>query len=181
MHEPVRRHGVAFLASDFVEQSVAIEPEAQAFFVLDAEVIARQHRALRTPPLHGDTLGTFDADHGMGSAAPDEPRRRTVRHFGNDLDLIRTLEEPQRAQWRLIHGTRRPDGLLRGIQVILRRRHPPRPLRNMGVLRQMDGYAFAADARGNAVDQGRYFVIVVDIGIEIALLLYDDFGSARGQ
>ena len=35
--------------------------------------------------------------------------------------------------------------------------------------------------RGDAIDQGGQFVIVVHIGIEIALLLHDDFGAAGGQ
>ena len=51
----------------------------------------------------------------------------------------------------------------------------------MGVLRQMHDDALAADPRGDAVDQGRHFVIVMRIGIEIALLLHDDFGAAGGQ
>ena len=64
---------------------------------------------------------------------------------------------------------------------MLRRRRQHRALRNMGVLRQMHDHAPPADARGNAVDQRRQFVIVVHIGIEIALLLHDDFSAAGGQ
>src|ERR1700733_10260441 len=41
--------------------------------------------------------------------------------------------------------------------------------------------ARAADTRGDAVDQGGQFVVVVHIGIEIALLLHHDFGAAGGQ
>ena len=66
-------------------------------------------------------------------------------------------------------------------QVMLRRRRQYRALRNMGVLRQVDDHAPSADARGDTVDQGCQFVIVVHIGIEIALLLHDDFGAACGQ
>ena len=51
----------------------------------------------------------------------------------------------------------------------------------MGVLRQVHDHAPAADARGDAVDQGGQFVIVVHIGVEIALLLHHDFGAAGGQ
>ena len=62
--------------------------------------------------------------------------------------------------------------------MMLRRRRQHRALRNVRVLRQMHDHAFSPDARGDAVDQGRQFVIVVHIGIEIALLLHDDFGAA---
>ena len=65
--------------------------------------------------------------------------------------------------------------------MMLRRRRQHRALRNMGVLRQMHDHAPAADARGDAVDQSGQFVIVMHIGIEIALLLHDDFGAAGGQ
>ena len=52
---------------------------------------------------------------------------------------------------------------------------------NMGVLRQMQDHTPSADARGDPVDQRREFVIVMDMGVEIALLLHDDFGAAGGQ
>ena len=65
--------------------------------------------------------------------------------------------------------------------MMLRRGCERRALRNMGVLRQVHDHAPAADARGDTVDQGRQLVIVVHIGIEIALLLHDDFGAACGQ
>src|ERR1700720_3613189 len=58
--------------------------------------------------------------------------------------------------------------------------NPPAP-RNMGVLRQVHDHALSADPRGDAVDQGGQFVIVVHIGVEIALLLHHDFGAAGGQ
>ena len=65
--------------------------------------------------------------------------------------------------------------------MMLRRHGQRRALRNMGVLRQMHDDALAADARGDAVDQGGQFVIVVHMGIEIALLLHHDFDAAGGQ
>ena len=68
-----------------------------------------------------------------------------------------------------------------GGQMMLRRGGQYRAFRNMGVLRQMHDHALAADPRGDAVDQGGQFVIVMDIGIEIALLLHHDFGAAGGQ
>jgi len=64
---------------------------------------------------------------------------------------------------------------------MLRRRCQYRALRKMAVLRQVHDHAPAADARGDAVDQGRQFVIVMHIGIEIALLLHDDFRATGGQ
>ena len=65
--------------------------------------------------------------------------------------------------------------------MILRRRCPYRAFRNMGVPRQVHDHALAADARGNAIDQGGQLIIVVHIGVEIALLLHDDFGAACAQ
>ncbi len=47
--------------------------------------------------------------------------------------------------------------------------------------RQMHDHALAADARGDAVDQRGEFVIVMDIGVEVALLLHHDFGAAGGE
>ncbi len=41
--------------------------------------------------------------------------------------------------------------------------------------------ALAADARGDTVDQSGKFVVVMDGGIEVALLLHHDFGAARRQ
>ena len=51
----------------------------------------------------------------------------------------------------------------------------------MGILRQMHDDALSADARGDAVDQRGEFVIVMDMGVEIALLLHHDLGAAGGQ
>ena len=51
----------------------------------------------------------------------------------------------------------------------------------MGVLRQVHDDALSADPRGDAVDQGGQFVIVMHIGVEIALLLHHDFDAAGGQ
>ena len=97
------------------------------------------------------------------------------------LDRFRPFEQPQRPQRRLAFDTRRPDRLHRRGEMMLRRRRHHRALRNMGVLRQVHDHALAADPRGDAVDQRRQFVIVMHIGIEIALLLHDDFGAAGGQ
>src|SRR5690348_8951918 len=97
MHEPVRLHGFPFsLPYLAVIESVAVEPEPQTAFVLDAKVIARKHRAFRAPPFRGDAFGTFSADHIMAGAAPDKPCRRAIRHLRDDLDLFRPFEQPQR-------------------------------------------------------------------------------------
>ena len=61
--------------------------------------------------------------------------------------------------------------------MILRGRRQHRAFRNMGVLRQVHDHAPRPNSRGNAVDQCRQFVIVVNLGIEIALLLHDDFST----
>ena len=52
---------------------------------------------------------------------------------------------------------------------------------DVGILRQMHDDALAADARGDAVDQRGQFVIVMDVGVEVALLLHHDLGAAGGQ
>src|SRR3984893_16347330 len=75
----------------------------------------------------------------------------------------------------------RPERWRGGAQMMLRGGCPSRALGNMGVLRRVHDHAPAADARGDAIDQGGQFVIVVHIGIEIALLLHHDFGAAGGQ
>ncbi len=69
----------------------------------------------------------------------------------------------------------------RGREMMLRRHGHHGALGDMGILRQMHDDAPAADARGDAVDQRGSFVIVVDIGVEIALLLHHDLGAARRQ
>ena len=56
-----------------------------------------------------------------------------------------------------------------------------RPLRNVTVLRQMHDNATAADARRDAIDQCRQFVIVMNMGVEIALRFNDTIGTARRQ
>src|SRR5580704_11497990 len=105
MHVPVRLNRPALLLFDLaVVESVAIEPEPQTRLVLDAEIIARQHRPLRAPPFHGDALGTFGADHGVGGAAPDKARGWAIRHLRDDFYLLRPLEQPQRPQRGLAFG-----------------------------------------------------------------------------
>src|SRR5215212_5249310 len=83
-----------FLHDLAVIKSIAIEPEPQARLVLYPEIVARQHFTLRSPPLHGDTLGAFGADDRVGGATPDKSRGRPIRHLGDDLDLFRALEQP---------------------------------------------------------------------------------------
>ena len=161
---------------------VAKDPEAAALLVLDAEIIPRQRFAVLLPPFHGDAFGTFDARHHMGDAAPGELMRRAVRHGGErHLDGLGLFEQPQRTQRRLALDPLRPGRLRGGRQMMLRRHGERRALGDVGVLRQMHDHAVAADARGDAVDQGGEFVIVVHVGIEIALLLHHDFGAAGGQ
>ena len=65
--------------------------------------------------------------------------------------------------------------------MILRRHSQHGALGNMSVLRQMHEHAFSPDTRGDAIDQCGELVIIVDIGIEIALLLHDDLGTAGAQ
>ena len=87
----------------------------------------------------------------------------------------------KRPQRRLALDARGPGGLRRGGEMMLRRRRQHRAFGNMGVLRQMHDDALSADARGDAVDQRGQFVIVMDIGVEIALLLHHDLGAAGGK
>src|SRR5271154_4018911 len=65
--------------------------------------------------------------------------------------------------------------------MMLRRRGPYCSLGNMRILRQVNDHALAANPRRNAIDQGCQFIIVMHVGVEIALLLYDDFSTASGQ
>ena len=110
-----------------------------------------------------------------------KPGRRPIRHFRDHLDRFRPREQPQRPQRRLALHPCRPVRLLGRGQMMLRRRRHHRAFRNMGVLRQVHDHAPSADPRGDAVDQGGQFVIVVHIGIEIALLLHHDLDAAGGQ
>src|SRR5207244_6176246 len=114
------------------------------------------------PIFHGDPLGTFTARHPVRRAPPLKLRRRSIRYLRDQLDGLRPLEQPQWPQWRLALDPIRPCGLHSCGQMMLRRRRQYRALRNMGLLRQMHDDALSADARGDAVDQGCQFVIVMD-------------------
>ena len=108
--------------------------------------------------------------------------RRAVGH-GRErhLDRLRPVEQPQRPQRRLALGARRPFGLHGRGEMMLRGRGQHRAFGDMRILRQMHDDALSADARGDAVDQRGQLVIVVDMGVEIALLLHHDLGAAGGQ
>ena len=175
--------GLAFLVRQFAFiKPVAKNPEAQARLVLDAEIIPRRaspfcfhhSMAMRSGP---STRTTACVD-----AAPGELMRRAVGHgCERHLDGLRPVEQPQRPQRRLALDALRPRGLRGGRQMMLRGYGHHRALGDMGILRQMHDHALAADARGDAVDQRGQFVIVMDIGVEIALLLHHDFGAAGGE
>src|SRR5436305_9131152 len=112
MHEPGGMYRPTILLLDLaLVKPVAIEPEAQAVLVLDAEIVAGQRGALRPPPFHGDALGPFGAHHGVGGAAPDEASGRAVRHLGDHLDFLRPLEQAQGPQRWLAVRPFRPDRL----------------------------------------------------------------------
>src|SRR5215469_2682267 len=112
MHEPVGGYGPALFISELaLIETVAEDPEAQAFGILDPEIVARQRVAVLSPPFHGDALGALDPHHRMQRSAPGELMRRSVRdgrerHFYR----LRLVEQPQGAQRRLAHRARRPVG-----------------------------------------------------------------------
>src|SRR6185312_3556162 len=61
VHEPVGRHGFALLVPELaLVQTVAIDPEAQALGILDAEIIAGKPLAVLLPPFHGDAFRSLD-------------------------------------------------------------------------------------------------------------------------
>src|SRR5260364_256018 len=67
VHIPDGLHRQALLRLELaVIQTIAIEPEAQAVLVLDAEIVARQPLPLRPPPFHRDALRAFGAHDRMG-------------------------------------------------------------------------------------------------------------------
>ena len=177
------RRGLAFLVRRFaLIEPVAKDPEAQARLVLDAEIIPRRAVAVLLPPFHGDAFGPLHPHHRMRDAAPGELMRRAVGHGGErHLDRLRPVEQPQRPQRRLALDALRPCRLRGGGQMMLRGHGQHRAFGDVGILRQMHDDALAADARGDAVDQRGQFVIVMDIGVEIALLLHHDLGAAGGE
>src|SRR3569833_4281589 len=113
MHVPGGPHHLPWLLLNLtIINSVAIEPETQALFVLDAEIIAREPLPVRPPPFHRDALRPLGAAHRMRGAAPDEACGRSVRHLRDHLDLLRTVKQPQWPQRRLALHAPGPDGLL---------------------------------------------------------------------
>ena len=125
-------------------EPVAKNPEAQALRILDAEIIPRQRLAVLLPPFHRDAFGALHPHHRMGDAPPGELMRRPVGHGRKrHLDRLRLFEQPQRPQRRLAFDARRPGGLRRGRQMMLRRCGQHRALGNMGVLRQVHDDALA--------------------------------------
>src|SRR6185437_10204635 len=73
VHEPVGGHCPALLVFQLaLIEAVAEDPEAQAFGILDTEIIARQRLAVLAPPFHGDALGSLDPHHRMQRAPPGE-------------------------------------------------------------------------------------------------------------
>ena len=108
--------------------------------------------------------------------------RRAVGNGGErHFDRLGLFEQAQRPQRRLGLGARGPGGLRGGCEMMLRGRGEHGALGDVRILRQMHDHALSADARGDAVDQGGQFVIVMHGGVEIALLLHHDLGTAGGE
>src|SRR4051812_27362854 len=80
--------------------AAAIEPEARASIVLDAEIVA--HRRLlgaALPPFAMNPLGAVGADHPMGATTPGEARRRAIGqqrdHRARRLGWIEQANRPR--------------------------------------------------------------------------------------
>src|SRR5579863_5886804 len=108
MHVPPRLGDLASV------NSLAKEPEASAFRIFCAEIIARRPVG-STPPLGGDALRPFDGGDLMHRAPPFETQRRPIGDFGDRLDRLKPFEEAQRPRWRDDLSTRRraPSTMLR--------------------------------------------------------------------
>src|ERR1700722_10209794 len=89
VHKPFRPHRLA------TPQALAIEPEAAAFGILGAEIVARR-RSRVSPPGRGDALRPLDGRDIMQDSPPAETQRRAIRHFGERLDRLRAGEKAQR-------------------------------------------------------------------------------------
>src|SRR5579883_2833824 len=88
VHVPSRPPGLATV------EAFAIEPEAAAFRILGAEIIAG--RPVRpAPPFGGDALGALDGGNLVHGAPPFEAQGRSVRNFGDRLDRLGAFEEAQ--------------------------------------------------------------------------------------
>src|SRR5882724_12735773 len=85
MHKPFRLHRLA------TPEALAIKPEASAFRILGAEIVARRHAGV-APPGRGDALRALDGRDIMQNAPPAETQRRPVGHFGQGLDRLRASE-----------------------------------------------------------------------------------------
>src|SRR4030095_10509099 len=83
VHEPSDRWGLVPLIRRFAFiETVAKDPEAQARFILDAEIIPRRTVAVLLPPFHGDAFGPLHPHHRVRDAAPGELMRRRRRARG---------------------------------------------------------------------------------------------------
>src|SRR5260370_25032851 len=89
VHKPFRPHRLA------TPQALAIEPEAAAFGILGAEIVARR-RSRMSPPGRGDALRALDGRDIMQDAPPAEAQREPIGHFGERLDRLRASEKAQR-------------------------------------------------------------------------------------
>jgi hypothetical protein len=115
VHKPFRPHRLA------TPQALAIKPEASAFRILGAEIVARR-RSRVSPPGRGDALRPLNGRDIMQDAPPAEAQRGAIGHFSQGLDRLRAGEEAQRprrgAAWSVIASDPRdcfvPAGQARG-------------------------------------------------------------------
>jgi len=78
-------------------ESFAEKPVAAAFKILDAEIIARRaFGALFPPPFRRDALRALGAGDFEHHPPPPETERRSVGHFGHDLDGFGAGEKAER-------------------------------------------------------------------------------------
>src|SRR6516165_1788825 len=105
------------------------------------------------PPFHGNPLRPFRDSHVMQHMPPAKPYRWAIRHFGDHLDRLGSLEQAQRPrQSEAFLLDRRNGGILaRG----LRRDRGYRIVGNMGVLRHQPRKAARPKASAQTINQMR--------------------------
>src|SRR6185312_11223177 len=99
MDEPFGIDALAFIVDKFASvETIAIDPEPQAFCVLDTEIIPREGGCLVLPPLHRNAFRPFRPNDRMSRTPPCETRWRAIWNGCScDLDFLWPLEQPQRA------------------------------------------------------------------------------------
>jgi hypothetical protein len=85
------------LCSSHGVEAFAIDPEAMALIVLDAEIIARGSIRSVDPPFHGKPFRSLAFDHAVAHTPPVKAWQGAIRNFdGKCLHRLRPLKKPHR-------------------------------------------------------------------------------------